>query len=68
MDEATTAVAIGYVSVPADTLALRGAASFVPVLLDAGLKMDKSTAAAAFRATADELGRAEEPCKPNVVT
>ena len=48
MDEATTAGAMGRVPIPADALALRGAA---PDLLDAGLEMDEAKTAAGFRAT-----------------
>ena len=38
---------------------LRWAASTVSALLDAGLEMDEATLAAAFRATADVVDRAE---------
>ena len=53
MDEATTAGAMGCVPTPSDALALRGAASAVSALLDAGLKMDDGAGAAA---AADEGG------------
>ena len=56
MDEATTASAMGRVPTTTHALALRWAAS---TLLDAGLEMDKTTTAAAFRATADAVDRTE---------
>ena len=68
MDEATTADAMGRVPTLADTLALRGAASAVSALLDAGLEMDEATTAAVFRATADAVDGAEAPCKQELVT
>ena len=68
MDKATTAGAMGRGPTLADTLALRGAASAVSALLDAGLEMDEATTAAAFRATADVVDPAKAPCKQELVT
>ena len=59
MDEATTTGAMGCVLTPADILPLRGAASAVSALLDAGLVMGEVTTAAAFWATADAVASAD---------
>ena len=56
MDEASIAGAMGRVPTPPASISLRGAAS---VLLDAGVKMDEATTAAAFRVTADAVDNAE---------
>ena len=64
--------AMGRVLTPADALALRGAASSVSTLLDAGLEMDEVTTAVAFRATADAVERVkvdrwmQRPCPPSL--
>ena len=55
MDEATTVGAMGRVSTPADTLALRGTALAVSALLNAGLEIEDGAGDAAA-AAADKGG------------
>ena len=68
MDKATTADSMGRGPTLADTLALRGAASDVSLLLHAGLEMDEATTAAAFLATADAVDPAKALRKQELVT